>query len=242
MSAKHVLLGLLKEGPAYPYQLEDRLDEWLGPGWRINSGQVYQTIEKLVKEGLIERVDGSIGGRDDRHVVQLTAAGDAEFERWRTKRGTSAARPLRRPVLAKLVFAGPDGREEALAEIDAYERACTERLADLASKLETIPEGARELKIMPREPAVRADDVILKLALDIEIGHYESEQQWCSYAREAVVWLYERKAIWRSGTARRRFGQDKAAQDSRSARDDLFGRIAEHSQLPPAGRKPRREP
>ncbi len=63
MSAKHVLLGLLKEGPSYPYQLEDRLADWLGPGWRINSGQVYQEIDKLAKAGMIERVDGSVRGR-----------------------------------------------------------------------------------------------------------------------------------------------------------------------------------
>ncbi len=172
----------------------------------------------------------------DRHVFDLTEPGAEEFERWKKQLGTRANRPLRQPVLAKLMFAGPEGREEALAEIDAYERACTECLAELARELEAIPEGARELKAIPGGPPVRADDVILKLALDIEIDHYASEQAWCPDAREAVTWLYEQKAIWRPGSARR-LGQQGSAQDSQSARKELFGRIAKHAQPPPTDRK-----
>ena len=188
MSAKHVLLGLLLDKPAYPYQLGDHLQERLGPAWQINSGQLYQTIKWLSKEGLIERVDGSVGGRDDRHVFAITEPGVEEFERWRSE-PTQGTRSLRRPVLVKLMFAGPEHREETLEEIDVYERTCTARVKQLVRERKKIP---------PEGPRVRADHVILKLALDVEVDHYEAELGWCRDARTRLTSLFEQDVIWPS--------------------------------------------
>lgn len=52
VSAKHALLGLLRERPAYGYQLGERLQERLGPAWAINSGHLYQTLKRMEQEGL----------------------------------------------------------------------------------------------------------------------------------------------------------------------------------------------
>ncbi len=238
MSAKHIVLGFLADRPAYPYQLLDRLGERSGPDWRINSGQFYRTIKQLADEGLIERIDGSSpGGRDDddRHIFTITDAGLDEFERWRKKRraeGTGAGtRSLRRPVLAKLMFAGPEGRTETLEEIDAYERACNEELGWLAREVDGIPEDGER---------VRADRVILKLALDLEIDHYQAELAWCPKAREQFEWLYAQDAIWPSTPSRRPSEQPTTGQDSKGAREALFDRIAKHSQPKPTGKQRKR--
>ncbi len=82
MSAKHALLGLLLHKPAYRYQLGDRLQKRLGPAWKINSGQLYQTIRRMQTDGLIERIDSAADDQDDRHVFAITMAGAEEFERW----------------------------------------------------------------------------------------------------------------------------------------------------------------
>jgi DNA-binding PadR family transcriptional regulator len=230
MSAKHVLLGLLLDKPAYPYQLGEYLQERLGPAWQINSGQLYQTVKRLTKEGLIERVDGSVGGRDDRHIFEITEPGVEEFERWRSE-PTQGARPLRRPVLVKLMFAGPEHRKETLEEIDAYERACTDRLEQLVREQDEIP---------PEGPRIRADHVILKLALDVEVDHYEAELGWAREARTRLAWLFDQDVIWPSAANRRPHRPTKTPRDSQDAREELFGRIASHSQPAPGPQQQKR--
>jgi DNA-binding PadR family transcriptional regulator len=242
MSAKHIVLGLLADKPDYPYRLLDLLAERSPRDWRISSGQFYQTIKRLAEEGLIERVDGSSpGGRDDddRHIFTITEAGLDEFERWQKRRGRgkkrsgrgTGTRPLRRPVLAKLMFAGPEHRTETLEEIDAYELACNDELEELAREVDEIPaEGER----------VRADRVILRLGLDLEIDHYEAELAWCPGARKTFEWLYEQDAIWPSTHSRHPPQQTRTSQDSQGARKELFGRIAKRSPTPSRQRRKRR--
>jgi PadR family transcriptional regulator AphA len=236
MSAKHIVLGMLADRPAYPYQLLDRLEGRAAPDWRINSGQLYRTIKQLAEAGLIERIDGSSpGGReeDDRHMFIVTARGVAEFERWQAKRraeGTGAGtRRLRRPVLAKLMFAGPERRTETLEEIDAYERACNEELNKLAKEVDEIPEDGLR---------VRADSAILKLGLGLEAAHWETELAWCPVARETFDDLYEKDAIWPSTPSRRPPDQPAARLHSEGVRKELFGRIAKRSQPKSARRQP----
>ncbi len=83
MSTKHALLGLLLEGSSYPYQLADRLEERVGPTWAVSSGQIYNTVEQLEKEGLIEPAAGSLRSRDKRRrFLSITDRGVMEFEDW----------------------------------------------------------------------------------------------------------------------------------------------------------------
>ena len=166
MSAKHIVLGLLADKPDYPYQLENVLKERSGPDWRISSGQFYQTIKRLAGEGLIERVDGSSPrGRDDddRHIFAITEAGLDEFERWQKRRGRgkkrpgrgTGTRPLRRPVLAQLMFAGAEHRTETLGEIDAYERDLSQELRALAGEVAAIPAQGERVRAQRRHPQAR---------------------------------------------------------------------------------------
>lgn len=215
MSAKHALLGLLRHKPAYRYQLGDRLHERLGPAWKINSGQLYQTIGRLEDDGLIERIDGAAEEQGERHVFAITLAGAEEFERWFD--GTmSAARLLRRPLLVKITLAGPDRLKDTLAEIDAYERDCTTVLKEHLRLRDAIPlSGMR----------VRADHELLRLNLSAEITQLEGELGWARHARERICWLLGQDAIWPFVQRdAERAGED--GRERRAARRELFGRIA----------------
>ncbi len=98
MSAKHALLGLLLDRPAYPYQLAAQLHERLGPAWKVNSGQLYNAIAALERDGMIERAGNASPDHEGRHVFQITDAGVGEFERF-FDQTPDAARPCRRPLL-----------------------------------------------------------------------------------------------------------------------------------------------
>lgn len=216
MSAKHALLGLLLDRPAYPYQLANRLAERLGPAWEVNSGQLYQTIKSLEKDGLIERVCENSSEREHRHVFEITEEGVVEFERFFEESG-EAVRLSRRPLLLKITFAGPAQLEDALAKVDAYERECARRLAETARLREELPADG---------PLLRADHLLLRLNLSADIFQLEGELRWAAHAREMLSWLASQEALWPGEHRRSAPAAESGPEDSGSARRELFGRIA----------------
>ena len=59
MSVKHAFLGILSEKPRHGYDLKQAFEAKLGDFWSLNFGQVYTTLERLRKDGLVEpRRDG----------------------------------------------------------------------------------------------------------------------------------------------------------------------------------------
>jgi DNA-binding PadR family transcriptional regulator len=208
MSAKHALLGLLLDRSAYPYELADRLQHRLGPAWRVNSGQLYQLVTGLERDGLIERVEHSFE-HEDRHVFAITDAGVGEFERW-FEQAAGPVRLCRRPLLVKITFAGPHRLSEALAQVDAYELECAQRLREIAQLREGLPEDG---------PLVRADHLLLRLNLSADLLQLEGELRWARHAREMLSWLANRDAVWPT-PEERHAGRE-------GARRELFTRMAE---------------
>jgi DNA-binding PadR family transcriptional regulator len=209
MSARHALLGLLLDRAGYPYQLADRLQQRLGPAWEVNSGQLYQTVKALERDGLIERVHGGTGDHEDRHVFAITDEGVDEFERW-FDQAPDTVRLSRRPLLVKITFAGPRRLQDAIAKLDAYERECAQRLAETACMREELPvDGA----------LLRADHLLLRLNLSTDIFQLEAELHWARQAREMLTWLERSDALWPSDSSARQ-------RERGSARRELFTRMA----------------
>ncbi len=79
MSIRHSLLALLQDRPRYGYQLRIEFEERTGSSWPLNIGQVYTTLDRLERDGLV-RKDGADG---EGHIVySITADGLAEVTRW----------------------------------------------------------------------------------------------------------------------------------------------------------------
>jgi DNA-binding PadR family transcriptional regulator len=215
MSARHALLGLLLDRPAYPYQLADRLQQRLGPSWKVNSGQLYQTVKALDRDGLIERVPG--GERTDRHVFAITRKGVREFERW-FEQTPEPVRLPRRPLLLKITFAGPERLVEARAKVQSYERECARRLQEISALRDDLPADG---------PLVRAEELLLRLNLSTDVFQLEGELRWAARARELLDWLDGGEARWPARHAPAAQAPAKDAQRaSSSARRRLFERIA----------------
>jgi PadR family transcriptional regulator, regulatory protein AphA len=217
MSARHVLLGLLLDRPAYPYQMADRLEQRLGPSWRVDSGQLYKTVKVLERGGLIERVDDTAenpppDNRAERHVFAITQRGIEEFERWFEETRDPVRLP-RRPLLAKITFAGPDRLARTMTKLDDYERGCAEHLSATTGMRDALPSIEGEL--------LRADHLLLRLNLSTDIYSLEGELRWAKDARELLTWLSEQdRALWPGGAS------GDGRQVGASARTQLFTRIA----------------
>ncbi len=79
MSIRQSLLAILDQGPCYGYQLRGEFDRRTGSTWPLNVGQIYSTLERLERDGLVAKGETSSEG----HVYyQITAAGSAEVRAW----------------------------------------------------------------------------------------------------------------------------------------------------------------
>lgn len=82
MSIAHTLLGLLEAGPRHGYDLKRAFDERFGHDRPLHYGQVYSTMSRLLKNGLVE-VDGvEAGGGPERKRYAITDAGVTDVEQW----------------------------------------------------------------------------------------------------------------------------------------------------------------
>lgn len=101
MSVRQALLALLEEGPRYGYQLRAQFEQRTGATWPLNVGQVYTTLTRLERDGLVEGAGDDGAG----HVVyRITEAGSDEVATWFTT-PVERAQPPRDELAIKLALA-----------------------------------------------------------------------------------------------------------------------------------------
>lgn len=208
MSARHALLGLLHERSGYPYQLADRLCVRFGRAWQINSGQLSRTIDDLKADGLIERVGGTPdeGVEDRRHIYAITDAGETEWEDWSGK-APKIGRILRRPLILKISFTGPDNAGDTLADISVCEYECVERVTELS----------REPDQEPPEHWSWFDRTVFRLSLNADIAQVEAELKFLREARAELSVMARAAAMP---------NRPKETPQKRRERDDVLGHLA----------------
>jgi DNA-binding PadR family transcriptional regulator len=80
MSVRHGLLALLSEGPKYGLQLREEFEARTGEVWPLNVGQVYTTLQRLERDGLVESDDDAEAG--PQKGFRLTHEGEVELDEW----------------------------------------------------------------------------------------------------------------------------------------------------------------
>ena len=78
MSVRHALLALLSEGPKYGLQLRQEFEARTGEVWPLNVGQVYTTLQRLERDGLVEAEDSDEEG--PQKGFHITKDGASELE------------------------------------------------------------------------------------------------------------------------------------------------------------------
>ena len=131
MSLRFAVLGLLAEQPLHGYQVKQIFEDLLGGTWEVNIGQVYQTIQRLERDGLV-RASGDRGDRG-RQAYDVTDAGRDALAEWL---GDPEQQPqvLREEIYIKLALLGrhADGRLGQV--LDSQRRVYLQRLRDLADQ------------------------------------------------------------------------------------------------------------
>ncbi|HYA44963.1 MAG TPA: PadR family transcriptional regulator [Acidimicrobiales bacterium] len=102
MSVRYALLALLSEGPKYGLQLRQEFEASTGDVWPLNIGQVYTTLQRLERDGLVES-DGS-AGEGPQNVFRITQTGEQELTRW-LQDPTDMTAPPRDELVIKILSA-----------------------------------------------------------------------------------------------------------------------------------------
>jgi DNA-binding PadR family transcriptional regulator len=127
---QEVVLAMLAKEPSHGYQLRGRMQEALGPaGDAMNAGQIYVTLSRLEKAGLVtcEQAPG-LPDRPDRKVYALTAAGQQRVAGWVTDVSWPASGLAEFHL--KLAAAAAARLADPVAVIDAQRRELLRRLRD----------------------------------------------------------------------------------------------------------------
>lgn len=156
---QEVLLGLLAKEPSYGWQLRARLNDALGPlGEAMNDGQVYVTLGRLEKAGLVSSEwAGGSGERPERRVYSLTAGGHHRVAAWMNE--VAWPRPDVAEFHLKLIAAAAAGLADPVAIIDAQRRELLRRLRDAQDAVMAETNGSAAALVL--------EGVVLRLQADL---------------------------------------------------------------------------
>ena len=164
MSVPHALLALLSEKPKYGLRLQNEFEARTGEVWPLNVGQVYTTLQRLERDGLVEA-----GGEGERAQKQkryrITSAGDRELAEWLRTPPELVPPPRDELVIKVLVALQVPG-------INVHELLQVHRRHVLE-----VMQGYTKIKAAATE-----DDVPLALVADAELFRLEAIVRWLDAA------------------------------------------------------------
>jgi DNA-binding PadR family transcriptional regulator len=163
MSVRHALLALLSEGPKYGLQLRQEFEAKTGEVWPLNVGQVYTTLQRLERDGLIESDDTEEEG--PQKTFHLTDDGADELQDWLRTPGDDSAPPRDELVIKVLVALTVPG-----VEVHEVLQVHRRHLIQLMQRYTRLKQDAP------------ADDVGLALVADAEIFRLEAVIRWLDAA------------------------------------------------------------
>ncbi|WP_430786494.1 PadR family transcriptional regulator [Actinoplanes sp. G11-F43] len=141
MSVSFALLGLLESGPRHGYDLKRSYDDAFGRDRSLHYGQVYSTMARLLKNGLVE-VESEPGDGPERKRYAITDAGITDVAEW-IGRPEKPEPYLQSTLYTKVVLALMTGRDAA--EVLDTQRAEHLRLMRELTRRKTSGDLADEL-------------------------------------------------------------------------------------------------
>jgi DNA-binding PadR family transcriptional regulator len=164
MSVPHALLALLNEQPKYGLRLQNEFEARTGEVWPLNVGQVYTTLQRLERDGLVE-ADGKAERSQKQKRYRITSAGADELAGW-LRTPPDRVPPPRDELVIKVLVA------LQIPGIDIHEILQVHR--------------RHVIEVMQRYTRVKAaaaeHDVPLALVADAELFRLEAIVRWLDAA------------------------------------------------------------
>jgi DNA-binding PadR family transcriptional regulator len=163
MSVRHALLALLSEGPKYGLQLREEFVARTGDVWPLNVGQVYATLQRLERDGLIESDDAAQPG--PQKGFRITSDGTRELTGW-LHTPSDLSVPPRDELVIKILVASRVPGTDVHDLIQVHRR----HLVELMQEWTRIKEDEAE------------HDLGLALAVDAELFRLDAVVRWLDAA------------------------------------------------------------
>lgn len=171
MSIRHSLLALLQDQPRYGYQLRVEFENRTGTTWPLNIGQVYTTLDRLERDGLVSK-DGDDG---EGHVIySITDAGKAEVGDWFAA-PVERSNPPRNELAIKLALA------VTIPGVDVQGIIQAQRVASIRA-LQDYTKARRDTAT-----SQRPGDTAWLLVVDSLIFQTEAEVRWLDLCEARMV-------------------------------------------------------
>ncbi len=168
---RYAFLALLARGPAHGYELRRAFERIFGRGWpAINAGQIYTTLSRLRRDGLVRDREVAQDDRPDKRVYELTPAGHEALAAW-LDRPVAGSR-TKDELFMKLVLAGFTGVRDATALIDRQRAIYLQSL--------------RELNDLAVEERAN-DNPVPGLLIEGALLHAEADVKWLDLCAERMA-------------------------------------------------------
>jgi DNA-binding PadR family transcriptional regulator len=167
MSVRHAILALLSDEPKYGMQLRDEYEAATGDVWPLNVGQVYTTLQRLERDGLVESDDAAEDERQKR--FRITDQGETELGEW-LRTPPEPAPPPRDELVTKVLVAVRVPGVDAHEVIQAHRR----QVVELMQQWTRVKEEPAEF------------DLSFALVVDAELTRLAAVVQWLDLADEHV--------------------------------------------------------
>jgi len=171
MSIRQSLLAILDQGPCYGYQLRTEFDRRTGSTWPVNVGQIYSTLDRLERDGLVTKAEADADGQI---YYEITAAGSSEVADWLGSpvvRAAAARDELAIKLAIAVTLPGVD-----IAHVIQVQRAAT---------LSSLQEYTRT-KAASDDPE-SAEELAWLLVIDSLIFAAEAEVRWLDHSESRLA-------------------------------------------------------
>jgi DNA-binding PadR family transcriptional regulator len=162
MSVPHALLALLSEGSKYGLRLQNEFEARTGAVWPLNVGQVYTTLQRLERDGLVA---ADVEGERSQKRYRITSAGAEELAGW-LRTPPELVPPPRDELVIKVLVALQIPGIDIRAIVQVHRR--------------------HVIEVMQRYTRIKAeapeDDVPLALVADAELFRLEAIIRWLDAA------------------------------------------------------------
>ena len=165
MSVRYAVLALLSEGPKYGLQLRDEFEGRTGEVWPLNVGQVYTTLQRLERDGLVDSESDAEVEAGLQRVYRLTAEGAADLDAWLHTPPDLGAPPRDELVIKVLVAIHVAG-----VNVHDIIQVHRRRVVEFMQEWTRVKRDASE------------DDVSLSLVVDAELFRLDSVVRWLDAA------------------------------------------------------------
>jgi DNA-binding PadR family transcriptional regulator len=163
------LLALLAKGPAHGYELKLALEKLLGAAYpQPNVGQIYVTLNRLEKSGLIRGEDVAQSSRPNKRIYELTEAGHEAVRAW-FEEPTDEPR-VRDEFFMKLALAPETGVADQISLINRQRRHYLNTMRDL-SKLAAAEDR---------------DNRVAQLLIEGAMLHLQADLDWLERCQEEL--------------------------------------------------------